>query len=122
MQKAIRINSEEPKKPTRFFSNNQEKQIVSSIGGRQTSNSGATYHTKGDVLIGEGTKNSWLIEAKTCTTPKESFSIRKEWITKNRQEMVYMGKRNQAIVFNFGPNQENFYILDEDTFKELSGL
>lgn len=38
---------------------------------------------------------------------------------KNREEMVFLGKKYQAIVFNFGPTEENHYIIDEFLFKEL---
>lgn len=30
-----------------------------------------------------------------------------------------MGKPYSALVFNFGPNQENYYIIDEDLFLEF---
>ena len=35
------------------------------------------------------------------------------------EEMAFMGKSYQAIVFNFGPGEENHYIIDEFLFKEL---
>ena len=91
------------KKPTRAYS-------------KTTANSGATPYVKGDVLIEE---QSWLLECKTKTTDSQSISVKKEWIEKNRQEMVFMGKDYSAIVFNFGPGQENYYIIDELTFQEL---
>ena len=52
-------------------------------------------------------------------TASESISIKKDWIQKNREEMVFLGKKYQAIVFNFGPDDENHYIIDEFLFKEL---
>jgi hypothetical protein len=33
--------------------------------------------------------------------------------------MVFMGKKHQAIVFNFGPDEENHYIIDEYLFQFL---
>ena len=33
--------------------------------------------------------------------------------------MVFMDKDYSVIVFNFGPDQENYYIIDELTFQEL---
>jgi hypothetical protein len=39
------------KKPTRYYSDKQEKAIAKAVGGKQTANSGATAFQKGDVLI-----------------------------------------------------------------------
>ena len=69
---------------------------------------------KGDVLT-----NNMLIECKTKTSTSDSISIKKEWITKNQQEMVFMGKKYSAIAFNFGPNEDNYYIIDEYLFEDL---
>ena len=30
-----------------------------------------------------------------------------------------MGKPYSALAFNFGPNQKNYYIIDEDLFSDL---
>ena len=106
--------SEEGKKPTRFYSNQQEKSIAKAVGGNQTANSGATPFTKGDVLT-----TSFLLEAKTKTTHADSISVKKEWIEKNRREALFMGKKYSAVVFNFGPAEPNHYIIDEYLFQEL---
>ena len=63
---------------TRKFSSKQEQYIAELLGGKQQSNSGATAYNKGDVIT-----DDWLIECKTTTKPKSSFSIKKEWIDKN---------------------------------------
>lgn len=105
---------------TREASSKQEKQIAKRVGGKTTPNSGATAFAKGDINISTETgKNEWLIEAKTCMTHKELFSIKKEWLEKNKREMVFMGKDYSALVFNFGPDEPNYFIIDELTFKEL---
>ena len=45
-------NKEEQKKPTRYYSNKQEKKVAEVFKGFQTKNSGATkFGGKGDVLI-----------------------------------------------------------------------
>ena len=110
-------------KPTRFFSKKQEDKVAKTIGGKTTANSGATmFGGKGDILTSgknNDGKGSFLIECKTKTTHSNSISIKKEWIEKNRQEMVFEGKEHQAIVFNFGPDEENHYIIDEYLFLEL---
>ena len=109
-----RIKDGQKPTPTRVFSKKQETQIASATGGKRTPNSGATTWSKGDVLT-----EQFLLEAKTKTTHSESIKINKEWFEKNKQEMAFMGKPHSAIVFNFGPGEENHYIIDEYLFLEL---
>lgn len=101
-------------KPTRFYSNRQEKHVAKVLGGKQTANSGATAFQKGDVVL-----TDWLIECKTSCTPKASFSIKREWLDKNREEAFAMDKSYNALAFDFGDG-ENYYIIDERTFKWLA--
>ena len=105
------------KKPTRFYSNRQEKQIAKTVGGKQVSNSGATPFYKGDVLT-----DDWLIEAKTVTKEQRSFSIQKSWLDKNKEEAFAMNKKYSALAINFGPDAENYYVVDERTFKRIVEL
>lgn len=109
-----RIKEGENPKPTRYFSSKQEKAVAKAIGGRQTANSGATPWQKSDVL-----SEQFAIECKTKTTASESISIKKEWFEKQKQEAVFMGKPYSAVVFSFGPDQENHYIIDEYLFQFL---
>lgn len=51
--------------------------------------------------------------------PSKSISLKKEWFEKNKQEAVFIGKPFSALVFNFGPNEENHYVIDEDLFMKL---
>ena len=101
-------------KPTRFYSNKQEKKVAKALGGKQQSNSGATPFYKGDV-----TTNDWLIECKTATSEKSSFSIKREWLEKNREEAFAMGKSYNALAFDFGDNGNTYYVVDQKTFKTL---
>jgi len=110
----IRREKEGKKIPTRTFSKKQETKIANETGGSRTPNSGATAWSKGDVLT-----EQFLLEAKTKTTHSESITIKKEWFTKNIQEAVFMGKPYSALVFNFGPDEENYYVIDEYLFQEL---
>ena len=102
------------KRPTRFYSNRQEKKVAKAVGGKQVANSGATAFNKGDV-----TSDNFLIECKTCVEDKKSFSIKKEWLEKNKEEAFEMGKDYSALAFNFGPSSENYYVIDEKLFKIL---
>lgn len=101
--------------PTRTYSDKQEKRIAKEFKGVQTKNSGATKFQKGDVVL-----DNFLIEAKTRTTDRDSISIKKDWLEKNLKESMFMGKKYNALMFNFGPtSSKNYVIIDEDTFKEL---
>ena len=101
-------------RPTRFYSSRQEKKVAKAVGGKQVSNSGATAFNKGDV-----TSDNFLIECKTCVEDKKSFSIKKDWLEKNKEEAFEMGKDYSALAFNFGPGSENYYVIDERLFKIL---
>ena len=110
----VRKRETEDKLPTRHFSTNQEKQVEKELGGKRTPNSGATAWEKGDVKT-----DKFLVECKTKTTPSQSISIKKEWIEKNKKEAVFMGKPYTALAFNFGPDEDNYYIIDKFLFQEL---
>lgn len=112
-----RVREGEKPKPTRYYSDKQEKTIVKENGGKQTISSGSTPFSKGDVLLDE-----WLLEAKTKTSHSDSISVKKEWIEKNKKEALFMGKKYQAVVFNFGPEEDNYYIIDKYIFQELLEL
>lgn len=101
-------------RPTRFYSKKQENMVAKAVGGKRVANSGATPFYKGDV-----TTDGFLIECKTTTaTSKASFSIKKVWLEKNKEEAFAMGKRHNALAFQFGENEPNYYIIDEKQFKE----
>lgn len=104
------------KNSTRYFSTKQEKHVAKKLGGKRTPNSGATPFQKGDIEL-----DDWLIECKTCTKEKQSFSIKREWLEKNEEEAFAMGKSHSALCFNFGEphNTQNYYIVTEQEFKEL---
>lgn len=114
---AKRVKEGEAPKPTRYYSNQQEKEVAKAVGGKQTSNSGAGAFQKGDCLTGG--KNGFLIECKTKTFLADSITIKKEWFDKNKQECLLTGTPHNAVVINFGPGTENHYIIDEYLFQAL---
>lgn len=101
-------------KPTRFYSKKQEESVAKAVGGTRSKNSGATMFDKSDVST-----RKFNLECKTKTSHAESISIKREWFEKNKQEAMFMNKPYSAIVFNFGPDEENHYIIDEFLFVEL---
>lgn len=102
------------KKSTRYYSSRQEKAVAKVLGGKQVANSGAPMFVAGDVKT-----SGWLIECKTSTTEKQSFSIKREWLDKNREEAFAMRKDYNALCFDFGDNGKRYYVIDEKTFKYL---
>lgn len=102
------------KKSTRYYSGRQERRVAKVLNGKLVANSGACNFVAGDVVTG-----NWLIECKTCTKEKQSFSIKHDWLIKNKEEAFEMGKEYNALAFNFGPDTQNYYVIDEYTFKEL---
>lgn len=102
-------------KSTRDKSKEQESILAKKLGIKKQSNSGATRFQKGDLL---GT--NILIECKTTMQDdKKSFSIKKEWIEKNKDEAFQMSKYYSAIAFNFGNNNQNYFVIDENMFQQL---
>lgn len=100
-------------KPTRYYSNKQEKKVARYLNGKKIANSGATRFRKGDVEL-----TDWLIECKTKTSPSKSFTVQKEWLEKNKEESFAMGKDYSALCFDFG-DEHRYYVVDECTFKQL---
>lgn len=112
----IEKSSENENKPTRYFSKKQEDKVAEAVKGSRNINSGATMFIKGDVQTSD---DSFLIECKTKTSHADSISIKKDWIEKNRQEALFMNKKHSALAFNFGPDEPNYYIIDEYLFQQL---
>lgn len=101
-------------RPTRYYSDRQEKAVARKVAGNQTTNSGATKFSKGDVRT-----DKWLLECKTSTSAKKSFSIKKDWLLKNKEEAFAMGKEFNALVFDFGDEGKRYYVVDEKTFLQM---
>lgn len=104
------------KESTRYYSTNHEESICKALGGHRQPNSGAAKFNKGDIIVESA---NMLIEAKTTMTDKESFSIKKDWVTKNKNEAFAVRMYNEAVCFNFGPNQSNYYVINERLMKFL---
>ena len=104
---AKRTKEGEAPKPTRYYSKKQEEAVAKAVGGKRSKNSGATMFDKSDVST-----DKFNLECKT-------ISIKREWFEKNKQEAMFMNKPYSAVVFNFGPDEKNHYIIDEYLFVEL---
>lgn len=99
---------------TRDYSDKQEKHIAKVTGGKVQSNSGGTKFGGGDVHT-----DKFFIEAKTPTKEQTSFTIKKEWITKMREQAFEQGKEESVLAFRFHPDSlVDWYVLDEQQFLE----
>lgn len=100
-------------RPTRFYSDQQEKRVAKAVRGKQTANSGATAFSKGDVNT-----EDWLLECKTHTEEREQFTIHRDWIDKNKEEAFQMNKHHSAVVIDFGDGVQH-YLIEEKEFLYL---
>lgn len=99
---------------TRDYSDKQEKHIAKVTGGKVQSNSGGTKFGGGDVHT-----DKFFIEAKTPTKSQTSFTIKKEWIDKMREQAYEQGKEEAVLAFRFNPNIDiDLYVLSERQFLE----
>lgn len=74
-------------RPTRYYSNKQEKHVAKEVKGKQVANSGATAFNKGDVVT-----DNFLIECKTCTKEQKSFTLKKNGLPKMKKKHLRWGK------------------------------
>ena len=110
-------NKDNNKTSTREASAIQEKRIADKLGGIVNSNSGAGLWNKGDIRIENA---SMSVECKTCMTPKQAFSIKKEWIDKNKEESFTNRLNHSVIAFNFDYNdKKDYYVIDDKLMKFL---
>ena len=98
---------------TRDFSTIQEKYLAKLLNGKVQPNSGGTKFSGGDVIT-----EHFLIEAKTSMKDRKSFSIKQEWIRKAEEQAFEQNKEESVVAFNFEPNGENFFILNEQQFRD----
>lgn len=104
------------KESTRYFSDMHEKSVCKLLGAEQVSNSGAGKFKKGDAIQRDA---SLLIECKSVMQPKNSISIKREWIEKNKEEAFANRLSNSCIAINFEPGGHNYFVIDETLMRFL---
>ena len=72
------------KNSNRYYSDRHEKRTAKNIGAKVQTSSGSSAFLKGDLY-----SDKCLIECKTATTEKKSFSIKKEWLEKLESFIFY---------------------------------
>lgn len=85
------------KEDPRSFSQKRERSIAKRMGAKLTPNSGARWHSKGDMENAEQ-----LIEVKS--TAASSMTVHKDWLKKIREEAIKEGK-SAVFVVDFGDIQ-----------------
>lgn len=100
-------------KPTRYYSDKQEKRTAKNLGAKVQTSSGSSAFLKGDVV-----SEKCLIECKTSETVKKSVSVKKEWLDKIDEQCFAMGKKYPVLAFDFGDG-ENYYVLNEQLMKKF---
>jgi len=103
------------KNSTKYYSQKHEESVAKALKGSVVKGSGASKFSLGDVRVSD----KILIECKTSTEEKQSYSVKKSVLEKIAQESREMRRYFSILAFNFGPNTENYYIIDEDTVKFL---
>lgn len=104
-------------KPTKYYSELQEKHVAKELNGKKTPASGAAMFTAGDVVI----PNTMIIECKTTTKDDiKSFSIKMDWLEQNEKERMDLMLPNSALALSFDPSgQNNYYLINEKLMKKL---
>ena len=85
------------KETTRGFSQKRENKFAKKYGARPTPNSGASWHSKGDLKT-----ETHLIEIKS--TKGGQMVVHKSWLEKIREEAIKEGKE-PILVIDFGDIQ-----------------
>lgn len=101
-------------------SNLHEKSVAKkfqNVGGKIVPSSGSGKFDGGDVSIGDD--KDILIECKTVVSCKASFSIKKDWLSKIEEQRFEQGYKNCCLSFRFEPYGKNYYVVNEEFFKEL---
>lgn len=101
---------------TRDKSKKQEEFIAKYVGGWRTPNSGATFHTKGDVQ-----DELAVYEAKTSMSKKKTYSIKKDDLEKNEAERFQSRKEFSFLVFDYGEpiEPETYVVMNIRDFKKI---
>lgn len=101
------------KATTRYYSDKQENYIAKITGGVVQSNSGGTKFGGGDVHT-----KKFLIEAKTPTKERTSYTVKKEVLAKLYEQAFEQNKECGVLAFRFDPDGSDFYVLSERDFLE----
>jgi len=94
----------------------QESYVADVLGAKKTPRSGATVYFKGDVF-----DELSLFECKTYMEVRDSFTVKREWLTKLSQERFEERKQFSMLIQNFGgkAHEDNYVIMKLEDFVKL---
>ena len=97
-------------------SGQQEEYVASVLDAKKTPRSGATLHKKGDVQSPHA-----IIECKTYMEKRDSFTVKREWLTKLAEERFQERKEFAILVQNFGgrPSEDNYVVMKLEDFAKM---
>ena len=91
--------------------------MASVLGAKKTPRSGATlFGGKGDAQ-----DELSLIECKTYMDKRDSFTVKREWLTKLAEERFQERKEFSILVQNFGgkPSEDNYVVMKLEDFAKM---
>lgn len=105
------------KDTTRAASSAQEDNVAKVLGGTVSPNSGAGKWVKSDVQVKAA---SLSIECKTKMQESDSFTIKKDWLIKHKEEAFANRLSNTALAISFNPEgKENYFLINSNLMKFL---
>lgn len=98
------------------YSEKQEKYIAELLDAKKVPASGATSFHKGDVILAD----ELLVECKTSTLPRSSFTLDYKVLEKLKEQAFGMGvpPNHYAVTLDFGRGDHHF-LINEKFFIEL---
>lgn len=101
---------------TRAKARKQEEFLADYLGVRTTPNSGATFHSKGDLV-----DELSIFEAKTSMKPKKSYTVKKSDLDKNEKEKLVGMHQFSFLMFDFGTpvEEETYVVMRLDDFRTI---
>lgn len=101
---------------TKSKSSEQEQFVAKYLNGRVTLQSGAGIKQKGDVRV-----LGALLECKTYMEERESFTVKREWLTKIEKERFEDRVEFAFLVQNFGGkgDKDNYVIMSLSDFRKI---
>ena len=95
----------------------QTKFVADKLNMRPTARSGATlFGGKGDAQ-----DELAIIECKTYMEKRDSFTVKREWLTKLAEERFQERKEFAILVQNFGgkPSEDNYVVMKLEDFAKM---
>lgn len=104
-------------KPTKYYSNKQEKIVAAALGGYKVGGSGAMPGSPGDAKTYE-----WLVECKTHTTPDKPIFFDLNVWNKIKKEATAAYRRPVLVVDDGSQSERRTWCLCRSSDLNLSSM